>query len=181
MLREIWNDAVELTRIARKGNTSPASVAKVLLYDSFAVLALTRAREAARRWHVPLANRVLRLTQTALYGVDIGGEVNLGSGVFFVHPLGTVVGGDARIGDRVRFFGNNTVGTAKENGYPTIGNDVTVGCGARILGPIHVGDGAVIAANAVVLTDVPAGALAAGVPAVIKVRKAPYPSFGADN
>ena len=57
----------------------------------------------------------------------------------FVHTVGIVIGGTARVGSRVRFMGSNTVGTAKDNGYPVIEDDVEVGAGARILGPIRVG------------------------------------------
>jgi serine O-acetyltransferase len=169
MVRDLWRDAVELARVANRGDVSLRSVIRTaLVLDPFAVLALTRAREAARRLHIPLLNRAMRIAQTAVYGVEIGKDVSLGHGVYFVHPLGTVIGGDARVGDRVRFMGSNTVGTAKDNGYPIIEDDVVVGCGARILGPVRVGAGAVIGANAVVLHDVPAGALAVGVPAVVR-------------
>jgi serine O-acetyltransferase len=148
-----------------------------MLQDGYAVLVMSRAREVARRWSIPGVNRALRLAQMALYGIEIGKDVVLGEGVVFVHTLGTVIGGDARIGDRVRIMGNVTIGTAKDNGYPRIGNDVDIGAGARILGPVHVGDGAVIGANAVVLTDVPPGALAVGVPATVQLRR----KAGADS
>jgi serine O-acetyltransferase len=138
-----------------------------LVQDGYAVLALSRLRDASRRWHVPGANRVLRLFQTAVYSIEIGNQVTLGEGVNFAHTLGIVIGGDAKVGARVKFLGNNTVGTAKDNGYPVIEDDVMVGCGARILGPIRVGRGAVIGANAVVVSDVPAGAVVAGIPARI--------------
>lgn len=168
MVRDLIRDAVEFSRVAKKGDVSFGTVLRTaLVYDPFFVLALNRVREAAHRHHIPLVNRVLRVVQTAVFGVEIGKDVTLGRGVYFVHPLGTVLGGDAKVGDRVRFMGSNTVGTAKDNGYPTIGDDVEVGCGARILGPIHIGDGAVIGANAVVLHDVPKGAVAVGVPAVV--------------
>lgn len=94
----------------------------------------------------------------------------LGHGVYFIHSLGTVVGGNAVLGDRVRLMGNNTIGAARDDGSPTIGNDVEIGCGARILGPVRIGDGAVIGANAVVLHDVPDGATAVGIPARIVSR-----------
>jgi serine O-acetyltransferase len=168
MLSDLYRDAIELTRASARGEVSIGPLLQVvLLSDPFVVLALTRAREAARRFHVPLVNRVLRLITVGVYGVEIGKDVSLGHGVYFVHTLGTVLGGDARIGDRVRFMGNNTVGTAKDNGYPVIERDVVVGCGARILGPVRIGAGAVIGANAVVLRDVPEGAVAYGVPAVV--------------
>ena len=100
-----------------------------------------------------------------LYGIDLATDIELGHGVYFVHSHGVVVGGNAKVGAGTRFLGSNTVGTAKENGYPQIGRNVLVSCGARVLGPIHIGDNASLGANAVVLSDVPDGATAVGVPA----------------
>lgn len=139
--------------------------------DGLQLLALLRLRERARALHVPGANHVLRRIMSAVYGLEVGNEVSLGEGVYFVHPVGIVIGGNARIGARVRFMGSNTVGTAKDNGYPVIGDDVLIGAGARILGPVHVGAGAVIAANAVVLSDVPPGVTVVGAPAKPIVRR----------
>jgi serine O-acetyltransferase len=62
-------------------------------------------------------------------------------------------------------MGSNTVGTAKDNGYPVVGDDVVLGAGARVLGPVQVGARAVIGANAVVLSDIAADCVAVGVPA----------------
>lgn len=142
-----------------------------LSQDGYKVLVTTRLRESARKWHVPGVNHALRLATTVLYGIEIGKDVELGDGVNFAHTLGTVIGGTSKIGNRVKFMGNNTVGTAKDNGCPVIEDDVVVGCGARILGPIRIGKGAFIGANAVVLTDVPAGAIASGIPARIHKRR----------
>jgi serine acetyltransferase len=142
----------------------------VFTTDGFRLLVLQRVRELARRHRVPLVNAALRSVQTALAGVEIGKDVTLGDGVYFVHPVGVVIGGDSRIGPRVRFYGSNTVGTAKDDGYPTLEEDVWVGAGARILGPIRIGARARIGANAVVLCDVPPDAVARGVPAIVTVR-----------
>jgi serine O-acetyltransferase len=169
-LRHLVGDALSIARTYGQGQLTARSLGQSVLYDGYAVLAMNRTRELARRWYVPGVNRALRLAQMAIYGIEIGKEVQLGEGVVFVHTLGTVIGGDARIGDRVRVMGGVTIGTAKDNGYPRIGDDVTIGAGARILGPVTVGDGAVIGANAVVLTDVPAGAVAVGVPATVAAR-----------
>jgi serine O-acetyltransferase len=105
-------------------------------------------------------------------GIELGNDIVLGDGVYFIHSLGTVVGGHARVGNRVRFLGNNTVGSARDDGEPVIDDDVEIGCGARILGPVHIGARAVIGANAVVLQDVPADAVAVGIPARILAPKA---------
>jgi serine O-acetyltransferase len=167
LIRDVLIDATELAKafeVERTG-TSKRAVLAALSQDGFQVLVLTRLREAARRCHVPGINHVLRLCTTVLYGVEIEAGVRLGHGVNFAHTLGIVVGGTAAIGSRVKFLGNNTIGTAKDNGYPVIEDDVVVGCGARVLGPVRVGRGAIIGANAVVLNDIPAGAVAVGMPA----------------
>ena len=171
-------DAVELTRatLGEKGadasklagttrTPSTKDVLKVAAsQDGYRVLFLNRLRDAARG-RVPGVNHALRMVQTALFGIEIGKDVTLGEGVNFTHTLGIVIGGDARIGARVKFMGNNTVGTAKDNGYPTLEEDVVVGCGARILGPIRIGARAVIGANAVVLSDVAPDTVVSGIPA----------------
>jgi len=146
-------------------------VVRALVLDAVPILVLTRIREAARRLGIPGINRGLRRAQMVLYGVEIGKDVQLGDGVSFVHSLGTVVGGTSKVGCRVRFMGNNTIGTAKDNGCPTIEDDVVVGCGARVLGPVCIGAGAVIGANSVVISDVDPGDIVAGAPARSLRRK----------
>lgn len=171
MIGALISDAVEMAKAAT-GSSDAKSLAKVVLTsDSYRITALNRAREAAIAFHIPLLNHVLRVAQTAVMGIEIGKDVTLGKGVYFVHSLGVVIGGDSRIGDRVRFYGNNTVGTAKDNGYPVIEDDVWIGAGARILGPVRIGARSRIGANAVVLQDVPPDSVAVGIPARIFPRK----------
>lgn len=176
MLRAVIRDAIEMTRASAVPVNLRTLARSIFLTDSFPVMVMTRAREVSRRWHVPGVNRILRYTQMTLFGIEIGREVELGPGVYFVHTLGTVVGGKAKIGARVRVMGNNTIGTAKDNGDPIIEEDAEIGCGARILGPVKIGARAQIAANAVVLQDVPADMLAVGVPAVVRPLKRGGPS-----
>jgi serine O-acetyltransferase len=165
-----WQDALQLSAAAR-GPANAAGARRMLRTDAWLILLLFRARQFCLQWHIPVLNRVLRLLQMMFAGVELGNDVRLGSGVYFIHSLGTVVGGDARVGHRVRFLGNNTVGTARDTGYPVIEDDVEVGCGARILGPVRIGARSVIGANAVVLTDVPPDSVAVGVPAKVVRRK----------
>jgi serine O-acetyltransferase len=166
VISELWRDALALSRAARGAGDRKGGL-RMLRTDAWIILLLFRLRTRALRWHIPVVNRLLRLAQMVFGGIELGNEITLGEGVYFIHSLGTVIGGDARVGHRVRFLGNNTVGAARDDGYPVIGDDVEVGCGARILGPVRIGNGAVIGANAVVLSDVPAGAVAVGVPARI--------------
>ena len=104
-------------------------------------------------------------------GIEIHPGAKIGKGLFIDHGMGVVIGETAEIGDNVTIYHGVTLGgTGKDKGkrHPTIGNDVIIGCGAKILGPISIGDGAKIGANSVVLKNVPKGKTAVGIPAVIK-------------
>ncbi|MFT3922128.1 MAG: serine acetyltransferase [Myxococcales bacterium] len=103
-------------------------------------------------------------------GADIPLNSSLGGGLLMPHPNGIVVHPDARVGPNCLLFQQVTIGTGSVPGLPRIGGNVEVGSGAKILGGVQIGDRAIIGANAVVLTDVPAGAFVAGVPAQVKRR-----------
>lgn len=165
IIDQLLADARQLATMAAPGASPRGLWQLAASSDSYAITAIHRLRELAKRAHIPGVNHALRVVQTAYFGIELGNAITLGPGVWFIHPLGTVVGGSARIGARVRFFGNNTVGTAKENGYPTIEDDVWVGAGARILGPITIGARSVVGANAVVVKDVPPDSVVTGIPA----------------
>ncbi len=106
-------------------------------------------------------------------GIEIHPGAKIGKGLFIDHGAGVVIGETCEIGDNVTIYQGVTLGgTGKDTGkrHPTIGNNVMIGSGARILGPFTVGDGAKIAAGAVVLEAVPANGTAVGVPArIVKV------------
>lgn len=108
-----------------------------------------------------------------LTGIEIHPGAKIGKGFFIDHGSGVVIGETTEIGDNCLVYQGVTLGgTGKEKGkrHPTLGNNVMVGAGARVLGPFKVGDNAKIAANAVVLEEVPPNCTAVGVPARI-VRK----------
>jgi len=105
--------------------------------------------------------------------VEISKDAHLGEGVNLLHTGGVIIGGDSRIGARTLLLGSITIGNLDNKGYPRIGEDVIVGAGARILGPVTIGRGAKIGANAVVVSDVPEGATAVGVPAVVRTKRRP--------
>ena len=103
-------------------------------------------------------------------GIEIHPGAKIGKGLLIDHGSGVVIGETAEIGDNCLIYQGCTLGgTGKEHGkrHPTLGNNVMVGSGAKILGPFKVGDGAKIAANAVVLEEVPPKCTAVGVPARI--------------
>jgi serine O-acetyltransferase len=176
VLRDIRCDVTTVARTLRGEAPSIGQFVSTMSQDGCVVLTLSRVAEAARRHRVPLLGGVMRRLQTSLFGIEISRDARLGEGVVFLHTVGVVIGGDSRIGDRVLFLGNITIGSVNKGGYPTIGNDVIIGAGARILGPVTIGNGASIGANAVVLCDVPAGAVAVGVPAVVRTRRDPHKS-----
>ena len=103
-------------------------------------------------------------------GIEIHPGATIGRRFFIDHGMGVVIGETAEIGDDVTLYHGVTLGgTSWKEGkrHPTLGNGVVVGAGAKILGPISIGEGAKIGSNAVVVKDVPAGATAAGIPARI--------------
>ncbi len=106
-------------------------------------------------------------------GIEIHPGATIGRRLVIDHGMGIVIGETTEIGDDVLLYQGVTLGgTGKEKGkrHPTLGNNVMVGCGAKILGPFTVGDNARIAANAVVLSEIPPDSTAVGVPArVVRV------------
>ncbi len=106
-------------------------------------------------------------------GIEIHPGAKIGKGLFIDHGMGVVIGETTEIGDNCLIYQGVTLGgTGKEHGkrHPTLGNNVMVGAGAKVLGPFKVGDNAKIASNAVVLTEVPPNTTAVGVPARVVKR-----------
>lgn len=119
--------------------------------------------------------KVIKPFSEALTGIELPCEVTLGRRFRIDHFGGIVISGDAVFGDDCVIRNGVTVGLKHtgQRGSPTIGNRVDIGAGAKILGPIHIGDDVVIGANAVVLTDVPSNCIAVGIPARVLPRKNP--------
>ena len=103
-------------------------------------------------------------------GIEIHPGAKIGRRLVIDHGMGIVIGETAEIGDNCLIYHGVTLGgTGKDQGkrHPTIGNNVLISCGAKVLGPFKVGDNARIAANAVVLSEVPESATAVGIPAQV--------------
>jgi serine O-acetyltransferase len=103
-----------------------------------------------------------------LTGIEIHPGARIGRRFFIDHGMGVVIGETAEIGDDVTLYHGVTLGGTTWNQgkrHPTLGDGVVVGAGAKILGPIHIGNGAKVGSNAVVVKDVPAGCTAVGIPA----------------
>jgi len=109
-------------------------------------------------------------------GIEIHPGAILGNGILIDHGMGVIIGETAVVGDRITIYHGTTLGgTGNEKGikrHPTVGNNVIIGSGAKVLGNINIGSNSKIGANAVVLNDVPEGATVVGVPAkVVKMNQ----------
>jgi serine O-acetyltransferase len=140
----------------------------VLCYPGFHAIILHRLSHRLWRHGFRLLARWLSLWSRFFTGIEIHPGARIGQRFFIDHGMGVVIGETAFIGDDVTIYHGVTLGgTSFEKGirHPQIGNNVIIGSGAQLLGPITVGDGARIGSNAVVVKDVPAGATMVGVPA----------------
>ena len=124
--------------------------------------------------HMKLIARFLSQVARFFTGIEIHPGATIGKRLFIDHGMGVVIGETTIIGDNCTIYQNVTLGgTGKDTGkrHPTLGNNVLVGSGAKVLGPFKVGDNARIAAGAVVLSEIPPNATAVGVPArVVKIN-----------
>ncbi|OBI39032.1 serine O-acetyltransferase [Mycobacterium sp. E1386] len=130
-----------------------------------------------------LAARTLAAVTRILTGVDIHPGAVLGNGLFIDHATGVVIGETAEVGEDVTIYHGVTLGgSGRDTGkrHPTIGDRVTIGAGAKVLGAIKVGDDSRIGANAVVVKEVPSSSVVVGVPGQVISRSRPAPG-GADD
>ena len=126
-----------------------------------------RVAHALYEAEVPLAPRSIAFASRAVTGVEIHPAARIGSDFFIDHGAGVVIGETAEIGDRVTLYQGVTLGGtgfARGKRHPTVGDDVTVGSGAKLLGPVDVGHGAKVGANTVVISDVPQNSTVVGNP-----------------
>ncbi len=157
-------------KAARERDPAAQGVSSFEILTSWAgvqALLAHRVAHALLEAGAPVAPRLLAYLTRAVTGVEIHPAARIGREFFIDHGSGVVVGETAEIGERVTLYQGVTLGgTGFQRGkrHPTLGNNVTVGSGAKLLGPIAVGDGAKIGANTVVVEDVPPGATVVGNP-----------------
>jgi serine O-acetyltransferase len=133
-----------------------------------------RVAHALQQAEVPLLPRLISVCVRALTGIEIHPAARIGEGLFIDHGSGVVIGETADIGNDVTLYQGVTLGGtgfATGKRHPTVQDNVTIGSGAKLLGPITIGHGAKIGANSVVITDVPANSTVVGNPGhVVRVE-----------
>jgi serine O-acetyltransferase len=155
---------------ARDRDPAAQNVSTLEILGSWAgvqALLAHRVAHALNEAGMPVAPRLLAYLTRSVTGVEIHPAAEIGREFFIDHGSGVVIGETAEIGERVTLYQGVTLGgTGFQRGkrHPTLGDNVTVGSGAKLLGPIAVGDGAKIGANTVVIEDVPPGATVVGNP-----------------
>jgi len=171
----------EIKAIRGRDPAARSGLEVVLLYPGFHAIMLHRPAHWLYRRRAYFSARAISQLSRFLTGIEIHPGAKIGRGVLIDHGSGVVIGETAVIGNHCILYQGVTLGgTGKDKGkrHPTLGNNVTVGSGAKILGPFKIGDGAKIASNAVVLGAVPPGATSVGVPArVVRIngKKVPHP------
>lgn len=139
----------------------------IFLYSGFHALVFHRLAHWFFRHRRHLIARTISQVGRFCTGIEIHPGAKIGSGLFIDHGMGVVIGETAQIGDNCTIYHGVTLGgTGREKGkrHPTLGDNVLIGAGAKILGPFRVGDNSMIGANAVVLQEVPDNATVVGVP-----------------
>ncbi|MEB3250206.1 MAG: serine O-acetyltransferase [Merismopediaceae bacterium] len=136
-------------------------------YPGLQAISIHRFSHQLYRWKIPLIPRLLSHLARFLTGIEIHPGAQIGQSVFIDHGMGVVIGETAVIGDYALIYQGVTLGgTGKESGkrHPTLGENVVVGAGAKVLGNICIGDNVRIGAGSVVLRDVPSDCTVVGVP-----------------
>ena len=179
--------------IKERDPAAKSTLSIVLTYPGVKAVFL---HQIANFFHVAgfdLIARIISQTSRFFTGIEIHPGAKIGKNLFIDHGMGVVIGETSEIGNDVTIYHAVTLGGISpsidserqrhEKRHPTIGNDVVIGSGAQIIGPIKVGNGSRIAANAVVVNDVPEGATMVGVPAkVIKTgNKGNFRPYGVDQ
>ncbi len=146
--------------------TTGTMIKLLFLHMQLRAMLMIRFAAWCDRKHIRGLPRLFQRLISLFYGLEIAVSQEIGGGLYIAHTYGTVIMPE-RIGRNCTVVHNVTIGLRNENTFPDIGDNVFIGAGARVLGGIRIGDGAKIGANAVVITDIPAGATAVGVPAKV--------------
>jgi len=170
VLKRVAHEVRSDIAAARDRDPAARGVGSVEILASWGGVQAVLAHRLAHAMHdagIPVLPMGVAYASRAVTGVEIHPAAQIGAELFIDHGSGVVIGETAEIGDRVTIYQGVTLGGtgfARGKRHPTVGDDVTVGSGAKLLGPIEVGRGAKVGANSVVVKDVPADATVVGNP-----------------
>lgn len=156
----------EIENVKRIDPAAKSSIEVLFLYSGLHAVLMHRISHYLHIRKFYFSARLLSQITRFLTGIEIHPGAKIGKCFFIDHGMGIVIGETTEIGDYVTMYQGATLGgTGKDKGkrHPTIGNNVLISCGAKVLGPFKVGDNAKIGANAIVLTEVPSGSTVVGV------------------
>lgn len=164
----------EIKNVLEKDPAAKSFLEVIILYPSIHAIILYRIAHFLYNHKIYFISRSISQIARFFTGIEIHPGAKIGKGLFIDHGMGVVIGETTEIGDNVTLYQGVTLGgTGKDTGkrHPTLENDVVVGAGAKVLGPIKIGSGSKIGANAVVLKDLLSNTTAVGIPARMIFQK----------
>ena len=166
----------DLNKVMENDPAARSKIEVFLLYPTIHALIAYRISEYLYINKLFFLARLISQISRFFTGIEIHPGAKIGRGLVIDHGMGVVIGETSEIGDNVLLYHGVTLGgTGKDKGkrHPTVGNNVVIGAGAKVLGPIYIGSNSKIGANSVVLNNVPEGATAVGIPAknIIKIKE----------
>jgi len=168
MLIRALNKIKEDIKVIYEKDPAANNIAEVIFcYPGFQALLMHRIAHKLAYWKIPFLPRFISYWTRIFTGIEIHPKASIGNRFFIDHGEGVVIGETAIIGDDVLIYQQVTLGgTGKEQGkrHPTIGNNVIIGAGAKVLGNIIIGDNVRIGAGSVVVEDVPEHSTVVGIP-----------------
>lgn len=166
MLKELYEDA---RNIQQKDPAATNLLYVILLYQGFHILVLHRISHFLYKHKIYFVARMISQIARIITGIEIHPGAQIGRRLFIDHGTGIVIGETTTIGNDCTIYHGVTLGGTrkdKKKRHPDIGNNVMIGCGAKILGPIKIGDNVKIGANAVVLQNINNNLTVVGIPAM---------------
>jgi len=173
----LWESIKRDIQVIYERDPAAVSTLEILLaYPGFHARQFHRLAHSLQRRGVPVIPRLISHLSRFLTGIEIHPGAKIGEGLFIDHGMGVVIGETSEIGDDVTLYQGVTLGgtsTQKTKRHPTLGNNVVVGAGAKLIGAITIGDNVKIGAGSVVVTPVPSNATVVGVPGRVVMLRAP--------
>ena len=166
----------DLNKVMENDPAARSKIEVFLLYPTIHALIAYRIAHYFYTKKLFFLARLISQISRFFTGIEIHPGAKIGRGLVIDHGMGVVIGETAEIGDDVLLYHGVTLGgTGKDKGkrHPTLGNNVVIGAGAKVLGPIYIGSNSKVGAKSVVLKDVPEGATEVGIPAknIIKIKE----------